>query len=291
MLFTAAGLDIATFKPVEPQWVPAVFADERRAWEGPMPEHPDQTLPRRSRRDGGTARLLRRSTGPWSRSARAVAAAAADRVRAVPRSSPALVMPALMLAAAVLAWGNIKAGRGDRRGATRAAVFSSCSRSPAWLLGQPAYRRDRRGRRPPVQRASAARCSTAPCCGSPTWALEPYIRRFSPDSLIGWTRLLDGRWRDPQVASDVLLGVCAGLAMTLLYARPQPDPAAVRPAGADAARAGRSIVLLGARFVIGRILIADRRCDLVPACSRSAGVVAILVCRETQVAGAPRRAA
>ena len=44
VLFSAAGLDIATFKPVEPAWVPPVFADERRAWEGPMPEHPDQTF-------------------------------------------------------------------------------------------------------------------------------------------------------------------------------------------------------------------------------------------------------
>ena len=84
--------------------------------------------------------------------------------------------------------------------------------------------------------------------------LEPYIRRFSPDSLIGWTRLLDGRWRDPQVASDVLLGVCAGLAMTVLYAahnlipplfgRPEPMP--LTPADPS--------VLLGARFIIGRML-------------------------------------
>jgi hypothetical protein len=84
--------------------------------------------------------------------------------------------------------------------------------------------------------------------------IEPYIRRFSPGSLIGWTRLLGGSWRDPQVATDVLLGVCAGLAMTLLYAvhnlipplfgRPEPMP--LQPADTS--------VLLGTRFVIGRML-------------------------------------
>jgi hypothetical protein len=48
--------------------------------------------------------------------------------------------------------------------------------------------------------------------------LEPYIRRFSPDSLIGWQRLVSGRWRDPRVGRDILIGVAAGMAMTLLYA-------------------------------------------------------------------------
>ena len=84
--------------------------------------------------------------------------------------------------------------------------------------------------------------------------LEPYIRRFSPDSLIGWTRLLAGRWRDPHVAFDVLVGVCAGLGITLLYGahnlipplfgRPEPMPLKISDPS----------VLLGARFVIGKIL-------------------------------------
>ena len=69
--------------------------------------------------------------------------------------------------------------------------------------------------------------------------LEPYIRRFSPDSLIGWTRLISGRWRDPHVGRDVLIGISAGLAMTILYAahnfipplfgRPEPMPTLGRP--------------------------------------------------------------
>jgi hypothetical protein len=84
--------------------------------------------------------------------------------------------------------------------------------------------------------------------------LEPYIRRFSPGSLIGWTRLLTGRWRDPQVATEVLIGVCAGLGMTLFYAvhnlipplLGQPEPMPMMPADAQ--------VMMGARMAIGRIL-------------------------------------
>jgi hypothetical protein len=60
------------------------------------------------------------------------------------------------------------------------------------------------------------------------------VRRFSPSSLIGWTRLLGGGWRDPHVGRDIVFGISAGLAMTLAYAvhnivpalagRPGPPP-------------------------------------------------------------------
>ena len=49
-----------------------------------------------------------------------------------------------------------------------------------------------------------------------TWlsyvALEPYVRRHWPHALIGWTRLLAGRWRDRRVGRDLLLGAVVGLA-------------------------------------------------------------------------------
>src|SRR5262249_10831307 len=83
--------------------------------------------------------------------------------------------------------------------------------------------------------------------------VEPYIRRFSPDSLIGWTRLVSGRWRDPHVGRDVLIGISAGLAMTLFYAvhnfiptllgRPAPMPLWTDPN-----------VFMGTRFVLADIV-------------------------------------
>ena len=47
-------------------------------------------------------------------------------------------------------------------------------------------------------------------------AFEPYVRRFWPELLIGWTRLLSGRVRDPLVGRDVLIGVAAGTVAALL---------------------------------------------------------------------------
>jgi hypothetical protein len=49
-------------------------------------------------------------------------------------------------------------------------------------------------------------------------ALEPYVRRFWPQLLIGWTRLLSGRFRDPVVGRDVLVGVAAGMIAASLIA-------------------------------------------------------------------------
>ena len=47
-------------------------------------------------------------------------------------------------------------------------------------------------------------------------ALEPYLRRRWPQSLISWTRLLAGDSRDPLVAGHILAGTALGLGFTLL---------------------------------------------------------------------------
>jgi len=47
-------------------------------------------------------------------------------------------------------------------------------------------------------------------------ALEPYVRRRWPQSLISWTRLLTGALRDPLVGGHVLIGLAQGIAMTIV---------------------------------------------------------------------------
>jgi len=47
-------------------------------------------------------------------------------------------------------------------------------------------------------------------------AVEPLVRRNTPELLIGWTRMLHGRFRDPRVARDVLVGAVFGTAGLLL---------------------------------------------------------------------------
>src|SRR5262249_51216071 len=47
-------------------------------------------------------------------------------------------------------------------------------------------------------------------------ALEPLVRRHSPDALTSWARVVDGRLRDPQVGRDLLLGSVGGLVLAAL---------------------------------------------------------------------------
>ena len=47
-------------------------------------------------------------------------------------------------------------------------------------------------------------------------ALEPYLRRRWPQSLISWTRLLAGDVRDPLVAGHILVGIALGVGVGAL---------------------------------------------------------------------------
>jgi serine/threonine-protein kinase len=48
-------------------------------------------------------------------------------------------------------------------------------------------------------------------------ALEPYIRKYWPDGLISWARLIGGKYRDPIVGRDILIGAVAGVFTKLLW--------------------------------------------------------------------------
>ena len=69
-LFEAAGLDMRTFLPVQPRWVPAVFADERKAWEGRLPDRPDLPVRVEAAAAWGLP-VAFEFIGPWSQSSRA----------------------------------------------------------------------------------------------------------------------------------------------------------------------------------------------------------------------------
>ena len=48
-------------------------------------------------------------------------------------------------------------------------------------------------------------------------AVEPYVRRRWPKLLVSWQRLLSGRFRDPLVGRDLLLGGLAGAAYAVVW--------------------------------------------------------------------------
>jgi serine/threonine-protein kinase len=83
-------------------------------------------------------------------------------------------------------------------------------------------------------------------------ALEPYVRRRWPQTIIGWSRILSGRLRDPLVGADLLVGVIAGIGWTLVF---QVHEVVMQRLGHPAWWTPSLDVLLGARQVAGYLLI------------------------------------
>jgi serine/threonine-protein kinase len=272
VLFEAAGIPMAAFKPVAPTFNPTVFCDERAAWEGRLNEHIDQPFRIEAAAYKGKP-VSFEIIGPWSQSSRAVPAPPSPFDRFV-NTVTGIVMPGLLVAALVLAHRNLKAGRGDRRGATRAASIVFGATLIGWALGTTHYANiDREISRIFVE------CGNALFEAAVMWVtylgLEPYIRRFSPDSLIGWTRLISGQWKDPHVGRDILLGVSAGLVMTVFYGihnllpplfgRSEPMPISFDPTAE-----------LGLRYALASI-VNTARAAMTNSMLGVVGVVALLI--------------
>jgi len=214
-LFSAAGLTPSTFHAVEPRWLPRSQSDTRAAWEGPLPGFDGSTLRVEAASFRGRPIFFNVVT-PWTRPTREVPAPLSAITTAVNTLSDAIGL-LVILAAVLLTRHHFRTGRGDRTGAfrTAAVVFVAGTvalllraRHHAWLgvewnhitvlLGLTLY--------------------TATSFWLLYMAFEPYVRRFWPQLLIGWTRLLSGRVRDPLVGRDVLVGVAAGTVAALLIA-------------------------------------------------------------------------
>ena len=120
-----------------------------------------------------------------------------------------ILVPVLLL---VLARRNVRLGRGDRRGATRLAVFTFATFSLYFLVD----RHWNPGIGPLV--IGAVLSLLFPLFWACTvWfayvAIEPVLRRRWPYLLISWARLMDGRLRDGFVGQAILAGVIAGALM------------------------------------------------------------------------------
>ncbi len=63
--------------------------------------------------------------------------------------------------------------------------------------------------------------STALFISGVTWmlylAVEPWVRRHWPKTMISWSRLLSGQVRDPLVGRDILFGVVLGVVWILVF--------------------------------------------------------------------------
>jgi len=213
LFFDAAGLDMGTFKPVPSIWVPNSYADERKAWEGPMPGRPDVTLHADAASYRGQPAFFQ-IAGPWSRTLRQTQEV--PQGRSVIRFLQFLIVFALSIGTCVLARRNYVTGRGDRRGATRVAGAWLVFYFASWLLGAHFWLEPLKEFSHFLREYAAEELLDAAIIWLIYMALEPYVRRYSADILMSWSRLLSGRLRHPRVGRDILVGIVAGLTTAIV---------------------------------------------------------------------------
>jgi len=213
-LFAASGLDMSKFKPAAPIWTSLASADLRQAWTGEWPGYKSRPLRVEAAAWHGRPVFFLLS-GPWTRAGRMPSSESGGASQVANEILVALVLFVPALAAAFLARFNFVRGKGDRRGAMLLAIVMFSLHMALWAFQ--------------THFSSAGNfiyllvlaISTALFWGGAVWmlylALEPYVRRYWPQAIISWTRVLAGRWRDPLVGRDVLYGVILGTIFCDLY--------------------------------------------------------------------------
>ena len=213
-LFAAAGLDLSKLRPATPVWAPLAASDVRQAWTGEWPGYNQRPLHVEAAAWHGRP-VYFSLTGPWNRSARMPSSAPGGPGELATRILMVIAILLPIVAAAFLARWNFVHGKGDRPGAMRLAVLIFSLHMALWVFQ--------------AHFSSAGNflyllflaISTALLWGGAVWvlylAIEPYVRRYWPQAIISWTRVLAGRWRDPLVGRDVLYGAVLGVLFCDLY--------------------------------------------------------------------------
>jgi hypothetical protein len=222
------GLDVSAFRPVEPRWTPPVASDVRRAWTGtPWPDRPEIRIEAASFHGRPVYVAV---IGPW-RTPDLGAGNAGPREagvqkvrRALTTVTPTVLLVILVATVLLLARRNLALARGDRRGAFRVAAAVAAVGTVSWVF-QTHHVADPAGEGRLFLGNTAFRLFWAGFVWLSYIALEPYLRRRWPSILIGWTRVVSGRFTDPLVGRDVLIGILFGCAFAVLYHLANAGPA------------------------------------------------------------------
>ena len=205
ILFNEAGLDLSQFQTAQPIWNSLASPDTRAAWTGKWP---------------GTGRQLRVEAasfqgkpvyfyliGDWTQPPR-MPKPQETSVKASQIISLIVVL-VVIVGALWLARLNYRRGRGDQQGAQRLAAIVFGLLIMLWVLRThlvPGFG---------FFQLLFLAISTALFLSSLTFvlylAVEPYVRRYWPQAIISWSRLLTGGIRDPLVGRDLLFGVLLGV--------------------------------------------------------------------------------
>jgi hypothetical protein len=212
VLFKAAGLDFAAFRTDVPQWTPLFYGDERVAWVPDADRDDHLVRVEAASFHGRPVNFM--LIYPWTVSSRD---AGTSRTAAQRTADLVIVLfiSSVMLAAVIVARRNLRLDRADKRGAIRLAVGIMSLAWFGWLLDEHHV--------PAIWQLYLAMLGSGwallagTLVGAFYLALEPYVRRIWPATIISWSRAMAGDVRDPLVARDALIGLAVGAAIFTVW--------------------------------------------------------------------------
>ena len=206
-LFVESGLDQTKFQPVPSIWTPPHEATARAAWEGSYPDQPNFKIRVEAAAFEGKP-IYFEILDVWDQPPEVQILISRFRQRALTVLLLAVFIT-VMLGSALLAFRNLKLGRGDRKGAFRLAAFVAAVFFLRWLFAVHHVTTEEEA----LNFITAVQIMLF-------WtfffwvvylAFEPFVRRRWSGRIVSWSRVLAGGFRDPLVGRDILIGAVFGL--------------------------------------------------------------------------------
>ena len=186
--------------------------DARAAWTGTLEGEPPVAIRLEAASWKGRP-VYFQMVRPWTRPARERAAPVSTGQR-IGRWLLVGLFFFVLWVAAFLAWRHYRSQRGDLRGSVRLATLAGVGALIDWFVT--AHHVPTNAEFTNLADAISVGAYRALLIGVLYMALEPYVRRRWPQSLIAWTRLLGGGMHDPLVGGHVLVGTTLGLGTHLV---------------------------------------------------------------------------
>jgi serine/threonine-protein kinase len=202
------GFDLNDLEPARWQITPPDAFDQMRTWEGTWPDgnQPLYVVAASYRGKPVYFRILH----PQEKSGLSDKTSPQSEVSS---TRPGLFVFVFLLLAvqgggALLAWWNLRMGRGDQRGAMRLSLFVFGATMVVWTLtaSHPGGFYEVGS----IEIAIGEALFAAATCYFSYLAVEPFVRRLRPETLFSSARVLAGQWNEPRVGRDLLAGVTVG---------------------------------------------------------------------------------
>jgi serine/threonine-protein kinase len=214
-LFNSAGLELGQFteRPEEdPLGSPPALADRHLVWQGPIANVVHSVRVEAASYHGKPCYFRVFEQIPEPQEARfGVPPSERDPSRGESsRATEWMRVLIILVGAALFARRSLRLGRSDRKGALRLGLFILSFNMLTWLF-EASHVPHPTGELALILSGLFHSVFYAAYFGLMYLAFEPYIRRFWPSLLIGWNRLLTGRFHDPSVGRDLLVGAAVGV--------------------------------------------------------------------------------